>query len=475
MKKSVYTKFLIGYFIFAIASVGVIYFGLEEIIFNSQISSSANSLYSHASAISQHYSVTDYDIYDSKHDYASDIKDFLLPSDETIWIVSSQGKVLYSSDKSQQRLALGDLNNYFSESYYITGDFDGKLDSEVLTVYSPIVNTYKTYGYIVINRPLDKVYDSMLPITNSIYFTFIVIFMLSFIVLLVFHIWVYKPIHYISKATDEYAKGNFDYKDLNINSKTELGTLAKKLNFMAKEINDIEENQKKFIANISHDFRSPLTSIKGYLEAMLDGTIPPESQERYLNILLSETERLNKLTGNLLTLNTWGIKGAILDISEFDLVSTIRSTIASFEGQCTLKKLTLNVTFGEKSYLVNADKDKIQQVLYNLIDNAIKFSNISSKILIDVSDKNDKVFVSVKDFGVGIPKGSLNKIWDRFYKTDFSRGKDKTGTGLGLSIVKEIITNHNENINVISTEGVGTEFIFTLQKSKKSLLPIIPS
>ncbi len=475
MKKSVYTKFLIGYFIFAIASVGVIYFGLEEMIFNSQITSSANSLYNHANAISQHYSANDYNIYDTSHDYTADIKELLIPSDETIWIVSPEGKVLYSSDKSQQKLALGDLNDYFSDIYYITGDFDNKINSEVLTVYSPIVNTYKTYGYVVINRPLDSVYASMLPITNSIYFTFVVIFILSFTILFVFHIWVYKPIYFISKATDEYAKGNFDYKDLNINSKTELGTLANKLNYMAKEINDIEDNQKKFIANISHDFRSPLTSIKGYLEAMLDGTIPPENQERYLNILLSETERLNKLTGNLLTLNTWGLKGARLDLSEFDLVPTIRSTIASFEVQCVQKKLILHVTFSDKSYLVNADKEKIQQVLYNLIDNAIKFSSTNSKILIDVSDKNDKVFVSVKDFGLGIPKNSLNKIWDRFYKSDVSRGKDKTGTGLGLSIVKEIITNHNENINVISTEGVGTEFIFTLQKSKKSLLPIIPS
>ena len=110
---------------------------------------------------------------------------------------------------------------------------------------------------------------------------------------------------------------------------------------------------------------------------------------------------------------------------------------------------------------------KIQQVLYNLIDNAIKFSNSNSSIKIETSIKNEKVFISVKDSGIGIPKDSLKKIWERFYKTDVSRGKDKRGSGLGLSIVKEIIQAHNENINVISTEGVGTEFIFTLPLSKK--------
>lgn len=110
---------------------------------------------------------------------------------------------------------------------------------------------------------------------------------------------------------------------------------------------------------------------------------------------------------------------------------------------------------------------KIQQVLYNLIDNAIKFSDTDSSIVIETTEKPDKVYVSVKDFGIGIPRQSLNKIWDRFYKTDLSRGKDKKGTGLGLSIVKEIMQAHHENVNVISTEGVGTEFIFTLPKGKR--------
>ena len=121
-----------------------------------------------------------------------------------------------------------------------------------------------------------------------------------------------------------------------------------------------------------------------------------------------------------------------------------------------------------KDYIVLADKSKIEQVIYNLLDNAIKFSQNDSVISINITDKNDKIFISIKDSGIGIPKDSLNKIWDRFYKTDLSRGKDKTGTGLGLSIVREIIAAHDEYINVISTEGVGTEFTFTLKKSKLS-------
>ena len=126
----------------------------------------------------------------------------------------------------------------------------------------------------------------------------------------------------------------------------------------------------------------------------------------------------------------------------------------------------LELLLSGRELFVEADMEQIQQVLYNLLDNAIKFSNDNSSINIETSVKNDKVFVSVKDHGVGIPKDSLSKVWDRFYKTDTSRGKDRKGTGLGLSIVKEIIKAHNQNINVISTEGVGTEFIFTLKKAK---------
>ena len=185
-------------------------------------------------------------------------------------------------------------------------------------------------------------------------------------------------------------------------------------------------------------------------------------QDKYLNIILFETERLNKLTQSMLELNKYGKKGTMLDISKFDINHTIKMVVQSFEGTCKEKKISFELILTGQTLFVSADMSKIQQVLYNLIDNAIKFSHTDSAITIETTEKNDKVFVSVKDTGIGIPKDSLKKIWERFYKTDLSRGKDKKGTGLGLAIVKEIISAHNENINVISTEGVGTEFIFTL-------------
>ena len=290
--------------------------------------------------------------------------------------------------------------------------------------------------------------------------------MLSFIILLGVHFLIYRPLVKITNAAKQYASGNLDVV-IPVNTQDEIGYLSASLNYMSSQLKDMEDYQKKFVANVSHDFRSPLTSIKGYVEAMADGTIPPEMQGKYLNIILFETERLTDLTRDLLTLNEFDTKDLLLDKTDFDIHEVIRNTAASFEGTCTAKKISIELLLATRTLYVHADQHKIQQVLYNLLDNAIKFSNPESTITIETTPRGDKVYTSVKDYGIGIPKSSINKIWERFYKSDLSRGKDKKGTGLGLSIVKEIIQAHNENINVISTEGVGTEFIFSLPLTKK--------
>ena len=294
----------------------------------------------------------------------------------------------------------------------------------------------------------------------------LIIYVLSFIILLGVHFLIYRPLVKITNAAKQYASGNLDVV-IPVNTQDEIGYLSASLNYMSSQLKDMEDYQKKFVANVSHDFRSPLTSIKGYVEAMADGTIPPEMQGKYLNIILFETERLTDLTRDLLTLNEFDTKDLLLDKTDFDIHEVIRNTAASFEGTCTAKKISIELLLATRTLYVHADQHKIQQVLYNLLDNAIKFSNPESTITIETTPRGDKVYTSVKDYGIGIPKSSINKIWERFYKSDLSRGKDKKGTGLGLSIVKEIIQAHNENINVISTEGVGTEFIFSLPLTKK--------
>ena len=350
-------------------------------------------------------------------------------------------------------------------NYYSTGDFFSQFDTDMLSVMVPVTSNYSINGYVAIHTSLDDIYSQREAMLLRVDLLFLVIFLFSFGILALFAFTVYRPLQKIIQGTDQYAEGNLTYQ-IQVHSQDEMGYLARTLNYMSGELNKIGEYQKKFVANVSHDFRSPLTSIKGYVEAIADGTIPPEMQDRYLNIVLFETERLNKLTQSLLTLNDIDSKGNMLEITDFDINAVIKNTAATFEGICTSRKITISLVIPSQTLYVRADMGKIQQVLYNLIDNAIKFSNNDSTITVETTEKYRKVFVSVKDSGIGIPKESLSKIWDRFYKIDSSRGKDRKGTGLGLSIVKEIINAHNQNINVISTEGVGTEFIFTLDKAE---------
>ena len=165
-------------------------------------------------------------------------------------------------------------------------------------------------------------------------------------------------------------------------------------------------------------------------------------QGKYLNIILFETERLTDLTRDLLTLNEFDTKDLLLDKTDFDIHEVIRNTAASFEGTCTAKKFLSNFFWQLVPLYVHADRHKIQQVLYNLVGQRDQIQQSESTITIETTPRGDKVYTSVKDYGIGIPKSSINKIWERFYKSDLSRGKDKKGTGLGLSIVKEIIQAH---------------------------------
>lgn len=295
---------------------------------------------------------------------------------------------------------------------------------------------------------------------------YVAMLIIALIIFGIYFILIILPIKWIRKAAMEYAKGNFEAIDYNIKTHDELNDLVASIKIMSDHLSNTRDYQRDFISNISHDFRSPLTSIRGYLEAMLDGTIPPSEYEHYLKTVLSEANRLENLTTGLLEMDGYGGEGLELILENFDMEQVITEAVETFEGRCAKKNLEIVMKFPSKHYLVNGDKGKYEQVLYNLLDNAIKFSNHNSKIIISLYNQGDKQYCSVKDFGPGIPSDKIDKIFQRFYKSDSSRGRDKTGNGIGLSIVKEIIMAHNETIDVISTEGAGCEFVFSIKKAK---------
>ena len=465
MARSLYSKFILGYLIFGLLSVLTIATFSSGITRDYLVKDRANALYDEANDIAASCSL----MYQGQHQdmdlFSTQLKNVSTYLRTEIWVVNKSGVVIMDSKNGARiHTIIPDFDpTATGNRSYTIGTYYKLFDQNVLSVSAPVTGNYTTYGYVLIHLPVSEIADSQSHILDILYMTCAIIFALSLVILVVFTITVYLPLRKIAAGANEYAAGNLNYR-IKVNAHDEMGYLSNTLNYMSDELNKMEEYQRNFIANVSHDFRSPLTSIKGYLEAILDGTIPPEMQEKYLTRVISETDRLNKLTQGLLTLNSLDSKG-YLSRSNFDINRVIKDTAASFEGTCDSKNIVLDLTFAENITMVYADLGKIQQVLYNLIDNAIKFSHPDSTIFIQTTLRFEKVYVSVKDTGIGIPKDSIKKIWERFYKTDLSRGKDKKGTGLGLSIVKEIIQNHGETIDVISTSGVGSEFIFSLPRA----------
>ena len=496
------TKFLRFYILIGILGFFLITLGGSYMVEKHLEHSLSAALYTEAHNIASNEAVKgniSSSTVDTLQEHLCAISDF---QDAVLWIINSNGEIIVSTQKNidvRDPIPLEEFDaSKWGSNYYQIGKFYGFFKTDHLSVIAPITSDMETKGYVAIHYSMTNLYQSR----SSILFIMQVIFLLCYaatsLLLWAYSHYIRKPLARIMKGASEYAGGNLAYK-IDVTSDDEMGYLAKTLNYMSDELNkngeyqrkfianvshdeigylsaslnymatqlkDSDDYQKKIVANVSHDFRSPLTSIKGYVNAILDGTIPYEMQERYLKIIAFESERLEKLTRSLLTLNELDMKKRMMHIQRFDINDTIKNTAATFEGICTSRQIRLELLLSGHELYVRADMEQIQQVLYNLLDNAIKFSNDNSSVQIETTVKSGKVFVSVKDYGTGIPKESLGKIWDRFYKIDASRGKDRKGTGLGLSIVKEIINAHNQNIDVISTEGVGTEFIFTLEKTK---------
>lgn len=468
MRIALFFKFIIAYALIAVASFVIISTAGSKLIESSIMSDSSLSLYNEAREIASQ--VAEYENAYSLDESYKRLSIVAAYQGTTIWLMDTEGIVYVDTSQPQDsppyviesfdRVSLG-------SSYYYTGNFFGVFEEDMLSVMTPVSGASILHGYLVIHKPLSDIYRYREDLLLAVHQIAIILFVLLFIILLLIYLWVVRPLNKITKGAREFAYGNLDYK-IDIKSRDEMGYLSNTLNYMASEMNKANDYQHKFIANVSHDLRSPLTSIKGYAEAMQDGTIPPEMQGKYLGIVISEAERLNKLTQEMLTLDKMDSKTRLLNPAEFNINAMIKDTAASFEGVCRKKKVYIELLLEGEEMMVLADFAKIQQVVYNLLDNAIKFSRSEGTVTIETSERFGKAYISVKDTGIGIPMKDINRIWDRFYKSDSSRGKDKTGSGLGLAIVKEIITAHDQKINVISTEGVGTEFTFSLNLAGNS-------
>lgn len=274
---------------------------------------------------------------------------------------------------------------------------------------------------------------------------------------------VVEPIEQINNAAKRLAKGDVQER-VKVVGNNEIGELAQSFNRMAKSIEQSDNIRREFISNVSHELRSPITSIKGFIGGILDGVIPRDKENYYLKIVYDEIDRLARLVNDLLDISAMESGKFNLNISEFDINQTISLCILNLENKIQTKGLNVKAIFHEKRCFAIGDRDRILQVMTNLLENAIKYSDDNGQIEVNISTKGEKIFVSIFNSCDILSENDLNHIWDRFYKSDKSR-TNKISTGLGLSIVRLILSQHNQDICVENVEDKGVRFIFTLQRN----------
>ncbi len=321
-------------------------------------------------------------------------------------------------------------------------------------------------GAVILNLSTSRVNMPLWVVFGTLLIAMAFVSIIAMIMILISTNNIIQPVSEMKDISRAIADGDFS-KEIAVTSNDEIGQLAEAINSMTNDLKELENMRSGFIANISHDFRSPLTSIRGFLEAMLDGTIPEELHPKYMQIVLDETNRLTKMTNNILDLTKMENGQDEVKPVHFDVNEMIIKMALGFEQRIEEKKLKMDFQFLQEKLFVNADIDKIQRVIYNLIDNALKFTREGDSICIETGVVGQKAVITVADTGLGIDEKSLPHIFERFNKGDASRGHDKKGNGLGLTIVRQILLNHGEDIKVSSKPGQGTRFTFTLPLAYK--------
>ncbi len=392
-----------------------------------------------------------------------------------IILLDNDGYVYEVSDEKNQKLVDNDAHitsedvNQLRSNKVVTktGKYNGLITVSSHIYIVPISSIYsniKFAGYIMMNTPLSE-------ITRPLAKVYAIIWALAILAIIIACIVIYylsqkiliKPLSNINNVAKKIAKGDVGIR-VEVNSEDEIGELAKSFNDMADSIAKVENNRREFISNVSHEIRSPITSIKGFIGGIIDGVIPKEKENYYLTLAYEETQRLTRLVNDLLDLSTIESGQYTLNTVKFDINEVIRRTVIKFETKINEKNLLVDVCFNKEVLYVEGDLDRIMQVATNLIDNAVKYVNDKGKIRIATRIKGDKVFVSIFNESKPLSEEDLKYMWERFYKSDKSR-TSKVSTGLGLPIVRSILTQHGEDIYVKNTKDGEVEFTFSLKKA----------
>lgn len=389
-----------------------------------------------------------------------------------VFIADSQGVIVTCSDRKpvcehmgcklpdeviSQLRESGSLNQITS----LGGLYETK--RYVVAQHILVASTGELLGYVFVTNVVDNMLGAWSTFLNIAMFVMLAVFAVAILTSLMYSKRMARPLDEIAAASRKFARGDFSVRvKQQEDTSDEMGALIDSFNKMADSLEVAEARRSEFIANISHELRTPMTTISGFADGILDGTIPKEDEEKYLRSIRDETRRLSRLVRDMLDVSQ--LKARAADPEKrtvFDLTELVLQTLLSFETRATKKNLDVDPQLPDNHIMVRADKDAITQVIYNLLDNAVKFAHEGTCITLRLYKDGGKAYVSVRDVGETIPPDDLPFIFDRFHKSDRSRSLDKTGVGLGLYLVKAIINSHDEDIAVRSEDGV-TEFVFTL-------------
>jgi len=388
-----------------------------------------------------------------------------------IWLTDSYGRVYAVSNKEHKefmgkQVFVKELEQLrLGKTFEVTGPYAGLFDKAVRVYGTPIMNQAGIFqGSMILYNSIEELSQSLKRVYEIIWISSIFAIIFSCIVIYYFsQKIIIKPLAEINSVARRISNGDVD-KRVYLKSDDEIGELAQSFNFMADSIEKNEKNRREFISNVSHEIRSPITSIKGFISGILDGVIPQEKEKYYLSIAYEEIQRLTRLVNDLLDMSAIEAGEFSLRIMEVDINEIIRLTVINYETKIKEKRASVDVCFDDDNLFVAGDKDRLVQVITNLLDNSIKYVNEGGKIKISSKIKGKKAFISVFNNGPKIAEEDLLHIWDRFYKADKARTA-KDSTGLGLSIVRNIITQLQEDIWVENKDN-GVYFTFTLMKVK---------
>ncbi len=396
----------------------------------------------------------------TKATYNATVESIASITDTEIIVVNTDSRIFASSTYAASlagRVPMAYMDEALNgNTEKLVGTMDGIFPNKVLTIAHPI--KYQTYviGVVFVNSSVPSLQSNKMELFRMFFISCAFVFILAIILMYILSQKMTKSIKDIRNAARALAAGHYETR-AKIKGNDEIAELGRTFNYMAASLQKLDDTQTAFIANVSHELRTPMTTIAGFTENILNGTIPPEQQDKYLQIVLDESRRLSRMVTDMLDISKLSLGQYNISKSEFNIAEMLRLILIQYEAPIEEKHLDVSVDIQQDTISVIADKDAITRVITNLIDNAIKFSDPGGRLHLSIITRDNKAYVAVSNEGIGIDPQDINRVFDRFYKTDKSRN-DKKGTGLGLHLAQNLLNLQGETIAVKSEDLSDADF-----------------